>query len=137
MTSRTWRLRCLTAARSADSAATTATPESSGEAKFAAPVRGHTTGIAQSTQLYLSQLVRSMGDTPAESRTILFTDSRDDAARTAAGVARNHFRDLVRQLIRQVMDERPPAPLSVLRKAVASPGSLNDSEQYIFRHLSR
>ena len=49
------------------------------------PVRGHTTGIAQSTQLYLSQLVRSMGDTPAESRTILFTDSRDDAARTAAG----------------------------------------------------
>ena len=42
------------------------------------------------------RLVRSMGGTPAESRTILFTDSRDDAARTAAGVARNHFRDLVR-----------------------------------------
>ena len=95
------------------------------------PVRGHTTGIAQSTQLYLSQLVRSMGDTPAESRTILFTDSRDDAARTAAGVARNHFRDLVRQLIRQVMDERPPDPLAVLRKAAASPASLDDSEQYI------
>jgi len=95
------------------------------------PVRGHTTGIAQSTQLYLSQLVRSMGDMPAESRTILFTDSRDDAARTAAGVARNHFRDLVRQLIRQVMDERPPAPLAVLRKAAASPTSLDDSEQYI------
>ena len=99
------------------------------------PIRGHTTGIAQSTQLYLSQLVRSMGDTPAESRTILFTDSRDDAARTAAGVARNHFRDLVRQLIRQVMDERPPDPLAVLRKAVASPASLDDSEQYILRHL--
>ena len=49
------------------------------------PDPGHTTGIAQSTQLYLSQLVRSMGDTPAESRTIVFTDSRDDAARTAAG----------------------------------------------------
>ena len=95
------------------------------------PVRGHTTGIAQSTQLYLSQLVRSMGDTPAQSRTILFTDSRDDAARTAAGVARNHFRDLIRQLIRQVMDERPPDPLAVLRKAATSPASLDDSEQYI------
>ena len=95
------------------------------------PVRGHTTGIAQSTQLYLSQLVRSMGDTPAESRTILFTDSRDDAARTAAGVARNHFRDLVRQLIRQVMDERPPDPLAVLRKAAAAPAALDDSERYI------
>lgn len=94
------------------------------------PVRGHTTGIAQSTQLYLSQLVRSMGDTSAESRTILFTDSRDDAARTAAGVARNHFRDLVRQLVRQAIDERPPNPLAVLRKAAASPASLDDSEQY-------
>ena len=72
-----------------------------------------------------------MGDTPAESRTILFTDSRDDAARTAAGVARNHFRDLVRQLIRQVMDEQPPDPLAVLRKAVAAPGALDESERYV------
>jgi DEAD/DEAH box helicase domain-containing protein len=95
------------------------------------PVRGHTTGISQSTQLYLSQLVRSMGDTPAESRTILFTDSRDDAARTAAGVARNHFRDLVRQLIRQVMDEKPPDPLTVLRKAVTTPAALDDTERYV------
>jgi len=95
------------------------------------PVRGHTTGIAQSTQLYLSQLVRSMGTKAAESRTILFTDSRDDAARTAAGVARNHFRDLVRQLIRQVMDERPPDPLAVLRKAAANPAALDDNERYI------
>jgi len=95
------------------------------------PIRGHTTGITQSTQLYLSQLVRSMGDTPAESRTILFTDSRDDAARIAAGVARNHFRNLVQQLIRQVMSERPPDPLAVLRKAVAAPAALDDSERYI------
>ena len=100
------------------------------------PVRGHTTGIAQSTQLYLSQLVRSMGDTPADSRTILFTDSRDDAARTAAGVARNHFRDLVRQLIRQVMNELPPDPLAVLRKAAASPASLDDTEQYIMSNYA-
>jgi DEAD/DEAH box helicase domain-containing protein len=98
------------------------------------PVRGHTTGIAQSTQLYLSQLVRSMGHTPAQSRTILFTDSRDDAARTAAGVARNHFRDLIRQLIRQVIDERPPDSLAVLAKAAASPASLDDSEQYILNN---
>lgn len=95
------------------------------------PVRGHTTGISQSTQLYLSQLIRSMGKTPAESRTILFTDSRDDAARTAAGVARNHFRDLVRQLIRQVMDEKPPDPLTVLRKAVTSPAGLDETERYV------
>ncbi|RYJ07094.1 MAG: helicase, partial [Actinomycetales bacterium] len=69
------------------------------------PIRAHTSGAAQSTQLYLSQLVRSMGITAAESRTIVFTDSRDDAARTAAGVALNHHRDVVRQVAQQVVDE--------------------------------
>ncbi|SER61044.1 DEAD/DEAH box helicase domain-containing protein [Pedococcus cremeus] len=68
------------------------------------PIRAHTAGTAQSTQLYLSQLVRSMGERPEDSRTIVFTDSRDDAARTAAGVAKNHYRDVVRQVVRQVMD---------------------------------
>ena len=49
------------------------------------PIRAHSAGLAQSTQLLLNQLHRSMGETPEESRTIVFTDSRDDAARTAAG----------------------------------------------------
>ena len=95
------------------------------------PIRAHTTGIAQSIQLYLSQLVRNMGETSWESRTIVFTDSRDDAARTAAGVARNHYRDLVRQLIRQVIEEEPPDALSVLRKGALSLGSLSERERYI------
>ncbi len=68
------------------------------------PIRGHRSGQSQAIQLYLSQMFRSMGTTAAESRTILFTDSRDDAARTAAGVARNHHRDLVRQLIRHELE---------------------------------
>ncbi len=62
------------------------------------PIRAHTSGAAQSTQLYLSQLVRSMGADPRDTKTIVFTDSRDDAARTAAGVAKNHYRDVVRQV---------------------------------------
>ena len=40
-----------------------------------------------------------LGDTPADGRTIIFTDSRDDAANTAAGVELNHFRDLIRQIV--------------------------------------
>ncbi|MDA2989730.1 MAG: helicase, partial [Actinomycetota bacterium] len=64
------------------------------------PIRAHTSGLAQATQIYLTQLHRSMGDTVDDSKTIVFTDSRDDAARTAAGSELNHFRDLVRQLVR-------------------------------------
>ena len=73
-----------------------------------------------------------MGETAPESRTIVFTDSRDDAARTAAGVARNHYRDLIRQLVRQIIDEKPPDPLSVLRAGAEAIGQLDARERFIF-----
>ena len=83
------------------------------------PIRAHTTGTAQTTQLFLSQMLRSMGTDPSESKTIVFTDSRDDAARTAAGVGLTHFRDLVRQLLRQHLEESVPDVIDVLRRKAA------------------
>ncbi|MEU1837469.1 DEAD/DEAH box helicase [Micromonospora chersina] len=85
------------------------------------PIRGHRSGQSQAIQLYLSQLFRSMGSTAAESRTILFTDSRDDAARTASAVARNHHRDLVRQLIRHELEQRQSDPVDLVLKSVKAP----------------
>ncbi len=69
------------------------------------PIRAHTSGVAQATPTYLSQVVRSLGADDGDYRTIVFTDSRDDAARTASGVARNHYRDLVRQMVRRALDD--------------------------------
>lgn len=63
------------------------------------PIRAHTTGTNRIGQIVLDRVVRLIGDTPQEGRTIVFTDSRDDAANTAAGIETNHYRDLLRQLI--------------------------------------
>jgi len=82
------------------------------------PIRAHTAGAAQSTQLYLSQLVRSMGEDPADGRTIVFTDSRDDAARTSAAVALNHHRDVARQVTQQILNEPRPALREFVDKGV-------------------
>ena len=82
------------------------------------PIRAHTAGAAQSTQLYLSQLVRSMGDTTTDSRTIIFTDSRDDAARTAAAIALNHHRDVARQITQQVLSEARPSLREIVERGV-------------------
>ncbi|WP_433537208.1 DEAD/DEAH box helicase [Micromonospora sp. CA-249363] len=95
------------------------------------PIRGHTHGQAQAIQLYLSQLFRSMGSTAADSRTILFTDSRDDAARTAAGVAKNHHRDLVRQLIRRELDAEHPDGAQLAAKLLSGT-PLSADEQLAF-----
>ncbi|WP_062519293.1 DEAD/DEAH box helicase [Demequina silvatica] len=78
------------------------------------PIRAHTSGRSQLTQMAVSQLFRSLGSSAEESRTIVFTDSRDDAARTAAGISLNNFRDQVRQVVRQLLHERED-PVTALR----------------------
>ena len=100
------------------------------------PIRAHTAGVGPSTQLYLSQLVRSMGATAEESRTIVFTDSRDDAARTAAGVALNHHRDVIRQIVQQLLQAGPVDIAGIVeRGALSEP--LSDSEGAIFEEFKR
>ncbi|MEU6250460.1 DEAD/DEAH box helicase [Glycomyces sp. NPDC047010] len=75
------------------------------------PIRAHTSGRSQLNQMAVSQLFRSLGSEAAESKTIVFTDSRDDSARIAAGIALNNFRDQVRQVVRQLLHSREnPVP---------------------------
>lgn len=99
------------------------------------PIRAHTAGLAQSTQILVTQMHRSMGDNAADSRTIVFTDSRDDAARTASGTELNHFRDLVRQLIRRVLAEDDD-PAEILRRGIADVSELSERERTIFADLT-
>lgn len=93
------------------------------------PVRAHTTGVSQTSQLLLGQLFRSVGDEPEAKRTIVFTDSRDDAARTASGVAKNHHRDTLRQVLTRVLNERDDTA-ELIRRGVRN--QLRDGEEARF-----
>lgn len=104
-------------------------------------IRAHTSGAAAATQLYLSQLVRSLDEGQntaggANSKTIVFTDSRDDAARTAAGVARNHHRDLIRQVLRQELAEGAD-PLAALDALKADPAQLQAKPELLAGAMAR
>ena len=88
------------------------------------PVRAHTMGTAVGGQILVDRLVDNLGVDPAAARTIVFTDSRDDAAATAAGLELNHFRDLLRQLVRIETRARPD-PVALLR-AAASDGDVDE-----------
>lgn len=75
----------------------------SGEVR--SPIRAHTQGATQAAQLLVSELFRETGRLDAGSgKTIVFTDSRDDAARMAIGLAQNHYSDLLRQLVQQLLN---------------------------------
>ena len=99
--------------------------------KVRSPIRAHTTGQAQLTQMTVAQVFRTTGETAEESRTIVFTDSRDDAARTAAGIALNTYRDQVRQVVRKeaYTYEDPLALLRALAAGTIDPDQRAAAEQ--------
>lgn len=106
------------------------------------PIRGHAAGPAAAIQLYLSQLIRCLGlgragrEAVADAKTIIFTDSRDDAARTAAGVANNHYRDLVRQVVRQEVSAKPD-PLAALDALLATSMTAVNERGFLAAALAR
>jgi DEAD/DEAH box helicase domain-containing protein len=85
------------------------------------PLRAHTAGASASIDVYLGQFRRSLGGHD-NARTLVFTDSRDDAARTAAGVALNHYRDLVRQSLRAVLSQERRSIVDIMFDDLAAAG---------------
>lgn len=97
------------------------------------PIRAHTQGTDQATQLLVSQVVRSVSSTERPEKTIVFTDSRDDAASTAMGLAENSFADLVRQLVRRSLELEDDV-VRILRDG-AHPGRLPAAEMIRYDQL--
>lgn len=90
------------------------------ERASSSPIAAHTGGMAVATQIYVSQLLRTLtsqvdkaatfeGEFATEAitagKTIIFRDSRDEAARTSAGIAAAHHKDLVRQILFEVVKD--------------------------------
>lgn len=62
-------------------------------------IRGFRTGFAKSTQLFAKELVYQLPDTQKQKKLVVFSDSREDAAQIANGIERNHFTDLLREIL--------------------------------------
>ena len=63
------------------------------------PVRNHRTGFQKACQVIASALCREMPEKQNEKlsrKLVIFSDSRQDAAKLAAGMERDHFRDMIR-----------------------------------------
>lgn len=102
--------------------------------KVRSPIRAHTQGTEQASQLLVSEIVRSTGDGTAISPSIVFTDSRDAAAGTAIGLAMNHYSDLLRQLTLQYLASAEDDVVRILRDG-ATPGGLAPGEATRYREL--
>ena len=80
------------------------------------PIRGLRTGLNITTQIMADRAVSSLGDKDSAAQMIVFTDSRDDAADVAAGLELNHFRDLIRQLLVQLIRDDKKISINQLKE---------------------
>lgn len=67
------------------------------------PIRSFRTGIDRSNQLLSKELIYQLNDKTA--KLIGFSDSRQDAAKQALGIETEHYRDMVRLLFFQSVEE--------------------------------
>lgn len=63
------------------------------------PVRGFRTGFAKTTQMFAKELMYQLPENRNERKLVVFSDSREDAAQIANGIERNHFTDLMREIL--------------------------------------
>ena len=68
------------------------------------PLKRHTTGLQKVNQVLADSLVRSMKHSKeTNTKVVLFSDSRQAAAKLSAGIELDHYRDVVRWLMLQAL----------------------------------
>jgi hypothetical protein len=68
------------------------------------PIRTMGTGFEKANQVLSDTLLRNLG---ASRHIVVFSDSRQDAARISAGLDKSHYQDLVRQLLVGALQNSP------------------------------
>ena len=86
------------------------------------PLRNHRTGFQKACQVIASALCREMPEKQNNRRTrklVIFSDSRQDAAKLAAGMERDHFRDMIRLALIGALNNYWPQFESYVRRTVS------------------
>jgi len=91
------------------------------------PIRAHTMGQSIATQILAERVSDVLSKDSDASKSIIFSDSRDDAAAISAGLEFNHFSDLLRQIIYQVFNTKKVNSIDLARSHIRS-GLLSESD---------
>lgn len=82
------------------------------------PIRGMRTGFEKINQILATELATDLS--PEDRKLIIFTDSRQDAAKLSAGLDLRHYQDLLRMLLYAELERRgdPAADVALARSHV-------------------
>ncbi len=83
--------------------------------RYRSPVRGLRTGFEKINQVLVGELADALGEN--DRKLILFSDSRQDAAKLSAGVGIRHYQDLIRSVFVEQMHALKPFDGTTLQRA--------------------
>lgn len=93
------------------------------------PIHRHYTGVQKVNQLMADVLMRVIKENnPNFAKLVMFSDSRQAAAKLAAGIELDHYRDMVRALIFSRIDSTQKA-YEILEKFLEQPQPLNKDDR--------
>ncbi len=101
-------------------------------ARSASPLMGHRTGFQKINQVLADGIMRRLP--PGDSRKlVVFTDSRQDAAKLSAGVELDHYRDLLRQALLDGFGQLAGSARVFLRFVEEGAGGLSEADREAVR----
>ncbi len=96
------------------------------------PIRNFRTGFGKTSQLVATEVFELLHASGTKPKAVVFSDSRQDAARAAVDIERRHHQDARRQILLETLRERQRAarPLSVdeLMEQIGQAASRGDME---------
>jgi DEAD/DEAH box helicase domain-containing protein len=98
-------------------------------------IRGFRTGFAKSSQMFAKELMYQLPIKQDERKLVVFSDSREDSAQVANGIERNHFLDLLRELLIRELNNRLIIKLGILQSFIANDTNKIDEYRLQYNEL--
>lgn len=96
------------------------------------PIRKHSTGLQKVNQILADSLIRTMKNAKeSNTKVVLFSDSRQSAAKLSAGIELDHFRDVLRWAILSALNGSDEAIAFLNKFRKASPPSQDEISKFM------
>ena len=108
-------------------------------ARMRTPISRARVSPSTATQVLTRHLLDAVYETPNDQRLVVFSDSRQDAARITADIDLGHYRDTVRQIVTECLERAGElaSNLQVVERYFAAPSENHDKAEQVRAILER